>query len=172
MQDSKDPDGLRIFYYLVQDLKSLVFSLIGLHFKVRTRWGGGWGGGTLTSRNDQLFDQVSGGKSFGGDAAREDNELAGPGFLLDGYPLDRVTCPTFCWVSVFTLFRGSGYTSSAHSRPQPGASGRVSCSFVEPKGKSQSPLFILISTNVWAVNGLQRGESGAFHSAFRQKPHF
>ena len=34
VQDSKDPDGLRIFYYLVQDLKSLVFSLINLHFKV------------------------------------------------------------------------------------------------------------------------------------------
>jgi len=35
VQDSKDPDGLRIFYYLVQDLKSLVFSLIGLHFKIK-----------------------------------------------------------------------------------------------------------------------------------------
>eukprot|EP01005_Ploeotia_sp_CARIB1_P001652 NODE_565_length_735_cov_343.485197_g556_i0.p1 GENE.NODE_565_length_735_cov_343.485197_g556_i0~~NODE_565_length_735_cov_343.485197_g556_i0.p1 ORF type:complete len:178 (+),score=39.51 NODE_565_length_735_cov_343.485197_g556_i0:78-536(+) len=35
VQDSQDPDGLRIFYYLVQDLKSLVFSLIGLHFKIK-----------------------------------------------------------------------------------------------------------------------------------------
>jgi|EP00670_Eutreptiella_braarudii_P005037 protein mago nashi len=35
VQDSKDPDGLRIFYYLVQDLKSLVFSLINLHFKIK-----------------------------------------------------------------------------------------------------------------------------------------
>ncbi|PAA76712.1 hypothetical protein BOX15_Mlig001863g14 [Macrostomum lignano] len=32
---TKDPDGLRTFYYLVQDLKCLVFSLIGLHFKIR-----------------------------------------------------------------------------------------------------------------------------------------
>ena len=31
---SQDPDGLRVFYYLIQDLKCLVFSLIGLHFKV------------------------------------------------------------------------------------------------------------------------------------------
>lgn len=35
VQDSKDPEGLRIFYYLVQDLRCLLFSLIGLHFKVR-----------------------------------------------------------------------------------------------------------------------------------------
>ena len=33
VQDSKDPEGLRIFYYLVQDLRCLVFSLISLHFK-------------------------------------------------------------------------------------------------------------------------------------------
>lgn len=33
--DSEDPEGLRVFYYLVQDLKALVFSLISLHFKVR-----------------------------------------------------------------------------------------------------------------------------------------
>jgi protein mago nashi len=32
--DSADPEGLRVFYYLVQDLKALVFSLISLHFKV------------------------------------------------------------------------------------------------------------------------------------------
>ncbi|KAI9331256.1 Mago nashi protein, partial [Zopfochytrium polystomum] len=36
VQDSKDPEGLRSFYYLVQDLKCLVFSLISLHFKVRS----------------------------------------------------------------------------------------------------------------------------------------
>mmetsp|Transcript_24182 Transcript_24182/g.70995 ORF Transcript_24182/g.70995 Transcript_24182/m.70995 type:complete len:149 (-) Transcript_24182:233-679(-) len=35
VQDSADPDGLRIFYYLVQDLKCFVFSLIGLHFKIK-----------------------------------------------------------------------------------------------------------------------------------------
>jgi protein mago nashi len=32
---SKDAEGLRVFYYLVQDLKCLVFSLISLHFKVK-----------------------------------------------------------------------------------------------------------------------------------------
>merc|ERR1711911_165780 len=35
VNQSKDPDGLRTFYYLVQDLKCLVFSLIGLHFKIK-----------------------------------------------------------------------------------------------------------------------------------------
>jgi len=36
VQESGDPEGLRVFYYLVQDLKCLVFSLIGLHFKVNS----------------------------------------------------------------------------------------------------------------------------------------
>lgn len=35
MTESADPEGLRVFYYLVQDLKALVFSLISLHFKVQ-----------------------------------------------------------------------------------------------------------------------------------------
>jgi hypothetical protein len=35
VQGSEDPEGLRVFYYLVQDLKCLVFSLITLHWKVR-----------------------------------------------------------------------------------------------------------------------------------------
>uniref|UniRef100_A0A1I7WSA1 Mago nashi n=2 Tax=Heterorhabditis bacteriophora TaxID=37862 RepID=A0A1I7WSA1_HETBA len=35
VNNSKDPDGLRSFYYLVQDFKCLVFSLIGLHFKIK-----------------------------------------------------------------------------------------------------------------------------------------
>lgn len=35
VQQSKDPEGLRIFYYLVQDLKCLVFSLISSHFKIQ-----------------------------------------------------------------------------------------------------------------------------------------
>ncbi|XP_020099518.1 protein mago nashi homolog [Ananas comosus] len=35
VQSSKDPEGLRIFYYLVQDLKCFVFSLISLHFKIK-----------------------------------------------------------------------------------------------------------------------------------------
>ena len=39
VQESSDPEGLRVFYYLVQDLKALVFSLINLHFKVpRSSW--------------------------------------------------------------------------------------------------------------------------------------
>lgn len=36
VNESEDPEGLRVFYYLVQDLKALVFSLISLHFKVWT----------------------------------------------------------------------------------------------------------------------------------------
>lgn len=32
---SKDPEGLRCFYYLIQDLRCLVISLIGLHFKIK-----------------------------------------------------------------------------------------------------------------------------------------
>ncbi|KAG7022084.1 Protein mago nashi-like 2, partial [Cucurbita argyrosperma subsp. argyrosperma] len=35
VQSSKDPEGLRIFYYLVQDLKCFVFSLISLHYKIK-----------------------------------------------------------------------------------------------------------------------------------------
>ncbi|GMS95906.1 hypothetical protein PENTCL1PPCAC_18081, partial [Pristionchus entomophagus] len=35
VNNCKDPDGLRSFYYLVQDIKCLVFSLIGLHFKIK-----------------------------------------------------------------------------------------------------------------------------------------
>ncbi|ORY45300.1 Mago nashi protein [Rhizoclosmatium globosum] len=35
VNDSKDPDGLKVFYYLIQDLKCLVFSLISLHFKIK-----------------------------------------------------------------------------------------------------------------------------------------
>jgi protein mago nashi len=32
---SQDPKGLKIFYYVIQDLKSFVLSMIALHFKVR-----------------------------------------------------------------------------------------------------------------------------------------
>ncbi|RPB28269.1 Mago nashi protein [Terfezia boudieri ATCC MYA-4762] len=35
VQGSDDPEGLRVFYYLVQDLKALVFTLIGFHFKIK-----------------------------------------------------------------------------------------------------------------------------------------
>eukprot|EP01128_Nolandella_sp_AFSM9_P002018 TRINITY_DN12410_c0_g1_i1.p1 TRINITY_DN12410_c0_g1~~TRINITY_DN12410_c0_g1_i1.p1 ORF type:complete len:175 (-),score=56.13 TRINITY_DN12410_c0_g1_i1:48-518(-) len=33
--ESKDQVGMRDFYYLVQDLKVFVFSLMGLHFKIK-----------------------------------------------------------------------------------------------------------------------------------------
>ena len=35
VQSSKDPEGLRVFYYLVQDLKCFAFSLINVHMKLR-----------------------------------------------------------------------------------------------------------------------------------------
>ena len=35
IKSSRDEEGLRCFYYLVQDVKCLVFSLIGLHFKIK-----------------------------------------------------------------------------------------------------------------------------------------
>ncbi|GAA5947377.1 hypothetical protein JCM3765_001648 [Sporobolomyces pararoseus] len=35
VQNSSDPEGMRVFYYLVQDLKIFVFSLISLHFKIK-----------------------------------------------------------------------------------------------------------------------------------------
>jgi protein mago nashi len=34
VEESQDPEGLRAFYYLVQDLKAFVFSLIAMNFKV------------------------------------------------------------------------------------------------------------------------------------------
>jgi protein mago nashi len=35
VQSSTDPEGLRTFYYLVQDLKCFVFSAMNLHFKIK-----------------------------------------------------------------------------------------------------------------------------------------
>lgn len=35
VQQSQDPEGLKVFYYLVQDLKSMVISLISAHFKIK-----------------------------------------------------------------------------------------------------------------------------------------
>ncbi|KAK4332624.1 protein mago nashi [Rhodotorula toruloides] len=35
VQNSDDPEGLRVFYYLVQDLKIFVYSLISLHFHIK-----------------------------------------------------------------------------------------------------------------------------------------
>lgn len=32
---SKDPKGLEIFYYLIQDLKCFIFTLISVHFRVK-----------------------------------------------------------------------------------------------------------------------------------------
>jgi protein mago nashi len=34
IKDSKDPKGLTVLYYLTQDLKCFVMSLINLHFKI------------------------------------------------------------------------------------------------------------------------------------------
>ncbi|KAJ2891636.1 hypothetical protein GGI21_002424 [Coemansia aciculifera] len=33
--DTQDPEGLRVLYYLMQDFKCLVMSLISLHFKIK-----------------------------------------------------------------------------------------------------------------------------------------
>ncbi|ORX54179.1 hypothetical protein PIROE2DRAFT_65729 [Piromyces sp. E2] len=35
VQESEDPEGMRVFYYLIQDLKCFVFSLISSHFKIK-----------------------------------------------------------------------------------------------------------------------------------------
>jgi protein mago nashi len=35
VEDSDDPEGLKNLYFLVQDLRCLVFSLVGLHFKIK-----------------------------------------------------------------------------------------------------------------------------------------
>eukprot|EP00471_Norrisiella_sphaerica_P003356 CAMPEP_0184479506 /NCGR_PEP_ID=MMETSP0113_2-20130426/1209_1 /TAXON_ID=91329 /ORGANISM="Norrisiella sphaerica, Strain BC52" /LENGTH=148 /DNA_ID=CAMNT_0026857607 /DNA_START=17 /DNA_END=463 /DNA_ORIENTATION=+ len=35
VEDSNDPDGLKLFYFLIQDLRCMVFSLIGMHFKIK-----------------------------------------------------------------------------------------------------------------------------------------
>ena len=35
VQESNDPEGMRVLYYLVQDIKCFVFSLITLHFRVK-----------------------------------------------------------------------------------------------------------------------------------------
>ena len=33
--ESNDPEGLRVFYYLVQDLKCLVFALMNSHYRIQ-----------------------------------------------------------------------------------------------------------------------------------------
>lgn len=32
---SKDPEGLRTFYFLIQDLRCLIFSLVSMHFRIK-----------------------------------------------------------------------------------------------------------------------------------------
>lgn len=32
--ESRDPDGLRVFYYLVQDLKTMAISIMNAHFRI------------------------------------------------------------------------------------------------------------------------------------------
>eukprot|EP01064_Diplonema_japonicum_P030942 TRINITY_DN5390_c5_g4_i1.p1 TRINITY_DN5390_c5_g4~~TRINITY_DN5390_c5_g4_i1.p1 ORF type:complete len:174 (+),score=49.55 TRINITY_DN5390_c5_g4_i1:76-522(+) len=34
-KDSQDPEGMANFYYLVQDLKALVFAVMDMHFKIK-----------------------------------------------------------------------------------------------------------------------------------------
>uniref|UniRef100_A0A7S2U040 Uncharacterized protein n=1 Tax=Lotharella oceanica TaxID=641309 RepID=A0A7S2U040_9EUKA len=35
VHDSNDPDGLSAFYFLTGDLRWLIFTLIGVHFKIK-----------------------------------------------------------------------------------------------------------------------------------------
>lgn len=35
VEDSKDPEGLRVFYYLVQDIKCFVFAIVQMHFRIK-----------------------------------------------------------------------------------------------------------------------------------------
>ncbi|KEG01623.1 mago nashi protein [Plasmodium vinckei vinckei] len=35
VKQCEDPEGLRVFYYLIQDLKCFIFSLICLHFRIK-----------------------------------------------------------------------------------------------------------------------------------------
>ena len=35
VEDSSDPEGLRVFYYLIQDLKCFVFATCQMHFKIK-----------------------------------------------------------------------------------------------------------------------------------------
>ena len=37
LESNKDAEGLKIFYFLIQDLRCAIFSLIGLHFKIKVR---------------------------------------------------------------------------------------------------------------------------------------
>ncbi|KAJ2662313.1 hypothetical protein IWW48_001888 [Coemansia sp. RSA 1200] len=35
IQNTKDPEGLRVLYYLIQDFKCLILSLVSLHYKIK-----------------------------------------------------------------------------------------------------------------------------------------
>jgi hypothetical protein len=65
VQDSSDPEGLRVFYYLVQDLKALVFSLISLHFKVSICWRQSYAvAHTFTDQANLSYDALYGASDF------------------------------------------------------------------------------------------------------------
>ena len=35
VQKTEDPEGLTVFFYLVQDIKCFVFSMVNLHFRIK-----------------------------------------------------------------------------------------------------------------------------------------
>jgi protein mago nashi len=35
VQKAEDPEGLNVFFYLVQDLKCFIFSLVNMHFRIK-----------------------------------------------------------------------------------------------------------------------------------------
>lgn len=35
VKNSKDPSGLEVFYYLMQDIKCMVFSIINMHYRLK-----------------------------------------------------------------------------------------------------------------------------------------
>ncbi|CDR40715.1 CYFA0S05e03620g1_1 [Cyberlindnera fabianii] len=55
VKNSADPDGLRAFYYFVQDVKAFMFSLISLHFKVRFQKSNNMHNNLLTYASDQTI---------------------------------------------------------------------------------------------------------------------
>ena len=39
VKNSKDPNGMAVFHYLLQDIKCMVFSIINMHFRIKpTQW--------------------------------------------------------------------------------------------------------------------------------------
>ena len=35
VKNSKDPNGMAVFHYLLQDIKCMVFSIINMHFRIK-----------------------------------------------------------------------------------------------------------------------------------------